>query len=96
MASTANSRRWERKMNNSDDAKLYAAATIVAAQIAAKTFSVDMGAEENIAGAIADALNAVAAGVKKFEADAAADRLAARKASPSFDIAKLSEGLKKK
>lgn len=81
-------------MKNSDDALLYAAATIVAAQINAKTFNVDMSAEVNVASALAEALNGVASGVKKWEDDKARD--AAAKRGPGLDISKLAVDLRAK
>lgn len=70
-------------MKFSDDAVLQAAATIVAAHISAKTFSVDMGQDENVAGAVESALAAVRLGVKKYAAEVARTAKPRRNMTPA-------------
>lgn len=63
----------------SDDAKLQAAAMIVAAQISAKVFDTDMRDDEVLASALEGAIGVVNSGIERF----AASKRAARKKKPS-------------
>jgi hypothetical protein len=60
-------------MKYSEDAHLQAAATIVAAQITAKTFPVEIADEGMVASALASALREVANGWKRWEEESARD-----------------------
>jgi hypothetical protein len=72
--------RWrEKTMAISDDAKLQAAATILAAQISADIFSTDLTDEDVLASALASAITVVNSGIARVTAE----KRAARKVTSS-------------